>query len=87
VAGVTTSAEEAKTAFETLEIGSDAVLLDSDDPDEIRRTVEIRDEAERESLDLEYAEVLAVERAGSADRVCVDTGTLLEHDEGCSWAR
>jgi len=77
-----TSAEEAKTAFETLEIGSDAVLLDSDDPDEIRRTVEIRDEAERESLDLEYAEVLAVERAGSADRVCVDTGTLLEHDEG-----
>ncbi|PGF15562.1 3-dehydroquinate synthase II [Natrinema sp. CBA1119] len=81
VAGVT-SAEEAKTAFETLEIGSDAVLLDSDDPDEIRRTVEIRDEAERESLDLEYAEVLAVERAGSADRVCVDTGTLLEHDEG-----
>ncbi|ELZ25999.1 3-dehydroquinate synthase II [Natrinema limicola] len=81
VAGVT-SAEEAKTAFETLEIGSDAVLLDSDDPDEIRKTVEVRDEAARESLDLEYAEVLDVERAGSADRVCVDTGSLLEHDEG-----
>ncbi|SDD20095.1 3-dehydroquinate synthase II [Natrinema hispanicum] len=81
VAGVT-SAEEAKTAFETLEIGSDAVLLDSDDPDEIRKTVEVRDEAARESLDLEYAEVLDVERAGSADRVCVDTGNLLEHDEG-----
>ncbi|WP_049926173.1 3-dehydroquinate synthase II [Halopiger goleimassiliensis] len=81
VAGVT-SAEEAKTAFETLEIGADAVLLDSDDPDEIRRTVEVRDEAERESLDLEYAEVLEVERAGSADRVCIDTGNLLDHDEG-----
>ncbi|WP_265110366.1 3-dehydroquinate synthase II [Halosolutus halophilus] len=81
VAGVT-SAEEARTAFETLEIGADAVLLDSDDPDEIRGTVEIRDEAERESLDLEYAEVLDVERVGSADRVCVDTGSLLEHDEG-----
>jgi len=81
VAGVT-SAEEAKTAFETLEIGSDAVLLDSDDPDEIRKTVEVRDEAARESLDLEYAEVLDVERAGSADRVCVDTDNLLEHDEG-----
>jgi len=81
VAGVT-SAEEAKTAFETLEIGSDAVLLDSDDPDEIRKTVEVRDEAARESLDLQYAEVLDVERAGSADRVCVDTGNLLEHDEG-----
>ncbi|SFB71420.1 3-dehydroquinate synthase II [Halobiforma haloterrestris] len=81
VAGVT-SAEEAKTAFETLEIGADSVLLDSDDPDEIRRTVEVRDEAERETLELEYAEVLDVERVGSADRVCVDTGNLLEHDEG-----
>ncbi|NEU57659.1 3-dehydroquinate synthase II [Halorussus sp. MSC15.2] len=81
VAGVT-SAEEAKTAFETLEIGSDAVLLDSGDPDEIRRTVEVRDEAERETLDLDWAEVTAVERTGSADRVCVDTGSLMEHDEG-----
>jgi 3-dehydroquinate synthase II len=81
VAGVT-SAEEAQTAFETLELGSDAVLLDSDDPDEIRETVEVRDEAERETLDLDWAEVTAVERTGSADRVCVDTGNLLDHDEG-----
>lgn len=81
VAGVS-SADGAKTAFETLEIGADAVLLDSDDPDEIRRTVEIRDEAERENLDLEYAEVVDIEQIGSADRVCVDTGSLLEHDEG-----
>ncbi|AXR80920.1 3-dehydroquinate synthase II [Natrarchaeobaculum sulfurireducens] len=81
VAGVTTP-EEAKTAFETLEIGSDAVLLDSDDPDAIRETVEVRDEAERERLELEYAEVLEVERIGSADRVCIDTGNLLDHDEG-----
>jgi 3-dehydroquinate synthase II len=81
IAGVT-SAEEARTAFETLEIGADAVLLDSDDPDEIRRTVEIRDAADRESLELEYADVLDVEQVGSADRVCVDTGSLLEHDEG-----
>ncbi|ELZ14760.1 3-dehydroquinate synthase [Haloterrigena salina JCM 13891] len=81
IAGVTT-ADEAKTAFETLELGADAVLLDSDSPDEIRETVEVRDEAERESLDLEYAEVLDIEQIGSADRVCVDTGSLLEHDEG-----
>jgi 3-dehydroquinate synthase II len=81
IAGVT-SAEEAKTAFETLEIGSDAVLLDSDDPDEIRETVEVRDEAERETLDLDWAEVTTVERTGSADRVCVDTGSLMDHDEG-----
>ncbi len=81
VAGVTTP-EEAKTAFETLEIGADAVLVDSDDPDVIRETVEVRDEAERERLELEHAEVLEVERVGSADRVCIDTGNLLDHDEG-----
>jgi 3-dehydroquinate synthase II len=81
IAGVQT-AEEARTAYETLELGADAVLLDTDDPDEIRKTVEIRDEVDRESLDLEYAEVTAVEQTGSADRVCIDTGSLMDHDEG-----
>lgn len=81
VAGVK-SAEEARTAFETLEAGSDGVLLDTDDPDEIRRTVGVRDDAERERLDLTWAEVTAIERTGIADRVCVDTGSLFEHDEG-----
>ncbi|WP_224447548.1 3-dehydroquinate synthase II [Haloprofundus salilacus] len=81
VAGVT-SAEEARAAFETLEHGADGVLLDSDNPDEIRETVKVRDATEREQLDLQWAEVVSVERVGMADRVCVDTGSLLEHDEG-----
>jgi 3-dehydroquinate synthase II len=81
VAGVTT-AEEARTAFETLEQGADGVLLDSDDPDQIRETCEIRDAAEREHLDLQWAEITAIERTGMADRVCVDTGSLMDHDEG-----
>ena len=81
VAGVQDSTE-ARTAFETLEKGADAVLLDTDDPDEIRRTVNVRDDVEREQLDLEWAEVVSIEATGSADRVCVDTGSLLEDDEG-----
>ena len=81
VAGVE-DAEAAATAFETLEIGVDDVLLDTDDPDEIRRTVDVRDRSERERLDLRYAEVQAVEETGGADRVCIDTGSLLEDDEG-----
>ncbi|MDG5775056.1 3-dehydroquinate synthase II [Haloarculaceae archaeon H-GB1-1] len=81
VAGVQT-AEEARTAYETLELGADAVLLDSDDPDEIRETVEVRDEMQRETLDLQWAEITKIEQTGSADRVCVDTGSLMEHDEG-----
>jgi len=81
VAGVRNAAE-ARTAFETLEIGAEAVLLDTDDPDEIRATVELRDEIDREHLDLSWAEVTAVERTGSADRVCIDTGSLLGDTEG-----
>ncbi|MCG1002230.1 MULTISPECIES: 3-dehydroquinate synthase II [Halobacterium] len=81
VAGVE-SAAEAETAFETLDIGADAVLLDSDDPDEIRRTVQARDAAERERLDLAWVTVTEIEEAGSADRVCVDTGSLMDDDEG-----
>ena len=81
VAGVQTAAE-AETAFETLDIGADGVLLDTDDTDEIRDTVRVRDATTRESVDLEYAEVLAVESAGSADRVCVDTASMLDDDEG-----
>jgi len=81
VAGVT-DAEEARTAFETLEIGADAVLLDADDPDVIRETCEVRDAADRESLELSWGEVVEVEPVGSADRVCVDTGSLMDDDEG-----
>jgi 3-dehydroquinate synthase II len=81
VAGVTT-ADEARTAFETLELGADAVLLDTDDPDEIRKTVEVRDESGRERLDLTTAEVTKIEQTGSADRVCIDTANLMDHDEG-----
>ena len=81
VAGVQT-AKEARTAFETLEVGVDAVLLDTDDHDEIRGTVEERDATERESLDLVWAEVTDIEQTGSADRVCVDTASLMDDDEG-----
>jgi len=81
ITGVQT-AEDARTAYETLELGVDGVLLDTDDVDEIRKTVEVRDEAGREQVDLEFATVTAIEQTGSADRVCIDTGNLMDHDEG-----
>jgi len=81
IAGVR-NAQEAQTAFETLELGADGVLLDTDDPDEIRRTVEVREQLEREQLDLEWATVTEIEQTGSADRVCIDTGSLMDDDEG-----
>ncbi len=81
VAGATT-ADEARTAFETLEIGADGVLMDADDPGAIRGAVEARDAADRETLDLRRAEVTAIEQTGMADRVCIDTGSLMDDSEG-----
>jgi len=81
VAGATTAAE-ARTAFETLEIGADGVLLDTDSPAEIRGAVKARDAAARESLTLTTATVTAIEPTGMADRVCIDTGSLMSDDEG-----
>lgn len=81
VAGVT-DAEEARTAFETLELGADGVLLDTDDAGEIHETVSVRDDVERETLTLQWAELTEIERTGSADRVCVDTSSMMSNDEG-----
>ncbi|MFB6282836.1 MAG: 3-dehydroquinate synthase II [Halobacteria archaeon] len=81
IAGVD-SAEEAETAFETLEKGSDGVLLDTEDPGEIKDTVKVRDEHESEDLELVEAEVTKIEATDMGDRVCVDTATLMEHGEG-----
>lgn len=81
IAGVT-SAEEALTAFETLEIGANGVLLDTDDIGEISDTVAVRDDVERETLDLSWATVTEIESTGSADRVCVDTGSIMDDSEG-----
>ncbi len=46
IAGVRT-AEDARTAYETLELGADGVLLDTDEDDELRVSVEVRDELVR----------------------------------------
>jgi len=81
VAGVD-SAEEAKTAFETMEMGADGVLLDTNDPGEIKETVRERDRFESEELELVDATVTAIEPTEMGDRVCVDTATLMEHGEG-----
>lgn len=74
--------EGARTAFETLEVGADGVLLETTDPGVIEATIEERNRAGGPAIDLEWATVVATEPAGLADRVCIDTGSMLEPDEG-----
>ncbi len=81
IAGVQ-NAEEAKLALETLEHGSDGVLLDTDDLSEIKRVIAIRDRSGMEKIPLVKARVTKVKPVGMGDRVCVDTASLMVPGEG-----
>jgi 3-dehydroquinate synthase II len=75
------SAQEALLAVTTLESGTAGVLLVTDDPAEIKRTVAaVKSEAEQ--VRLQPATITEVRAAGMGDRVCVDTCTNMGVGEG-----
>ncbi len=74
--------EEAKLALETMEHGSDGVLLSSNDGAEIRKLGELIDKASKETYDLKAATVTKVESVGIGDRVCIDTCSMMQVGEG-----
>lgn len=76
-----TDAVEAKTMVQVLEKGADGVLLVSEDPGEIRKTVgSIRELSEK--VDLVTAKITEVTTLGMGDRVCVDTCSMMSPGEG-----
>jgi len=81
IAGVK-NAEETKLALETLEHGSDGVLLDTDDLSEIKKVISVRDRSGMEKISLVKATVTKVKPVGMGDRVCVDTASLMVPGEG-----
>jgi len=76
------SAEEAKLALGTLEMGSDGVLLESMNLSEIKLVEKAAEESERRHLDLIPAKVISVKPVGMGDRVCVDTASMMSLGEG-----
>lgn len=74
--------EEAKLALETMEHGSDGVLLSSNDGNEIRRLGSLIEKTSKEIYELKEATVTKVESVGLGDRVCVDTCSIMEVGEG-----
>ncbi|AEH60144.1 3-dehydroquinate synthase II [Methanosalsum zhilinae DSM 4017] len=74
--------EEAKLAFETMEHGADGVLLDTDNPDQIKNTVSVAEKISAGKLNLKPALIRRVEPVGMGDRVCVDTCNLMKPGEG-----
>jgi 3-dehydroquinate synthase II len=75
------SAKEAKVALETLELGSDGVVLKTASLKELKQTAEF---AKKGSLALELVavEVTCVKEIGTGARSCIDTCELMKPGEG-----
>jgi 3-dehydroquinate synthase II len=74
--------EEAKLALETLEYGTDGVLLIPNDISQIKKVAEFIEKIDSETYQLVAANVTKVEPVGSGDRVCVDTCSMMKVGEG-----
>ncbi|MFQ5800445.1 MAG: 3-dehydroquinate synthase II [Candidatus Hydrothermarchaeales archaeon] len=80
LAGVT-SAEKAKTAFETLEIGVDGVMLQTGNINTIKAVSDLVVSG-TVRLELKVGTVKTLKPVVMGDRVCIDTASLLNVGEG-----
>ena len=73
--------EEAKLVLETLELGTDGVLLQASDAAELMKSVAlVRDQAPK--FEMVPAKVTSVKQISTGARVCVDTCDLMVTGEG-----
>jgi 3-dehydroquinate synthase II len=73
--------DEASVAIKTLEKGADGILIDTDDPAKIREIA--RAISSRQSkIGLIPATITVIKDAGTGDRVCIDTCSLMVPGEG-----
>lgn len=75
------STKEAKVALETLELGSDGVVLKTSSVEELKETAEFA-KKESSSLKLVDVEVVEVKEIGTGARACIDTCELMKPGEG-----
>ena len=76
-----TNSEEAKVALETLELGTDGVLLKTSQIEEVLRTIAIV-KPEALKLEMTAAKIVSTKPIGNGARVCVDTCDLMTQGEG-----
>ncbi|HDI72847.1 MAG: 3-dehydroquinate synthase II [Candidatus Altiarchaeales archaeon] len=76
-----TNKEDAKLALETLELGTDGVLVNADSS-EIKKIKELIDEISTEKIELTTVKITQVKPVGMGDRVCVDTCSMFNIGEG-----
>jgi len=84
------TAEEGRTALETLEIGVDGIVTNLTDPKEIEKIYNTLKEVRTRALEVESseriqllsAEISEIKPLGSGARVCIDTCDLMKEGEG-----
>lgn len=75
------SAEEAKIALETLELGADGILLRDPDPDELMETAAIV-KRKVPKIELTSVKIVEIKHIGIGARACVDTCDFMKSGEG-----
>ena len=75
------SLKEAKVALETLELGSDGVVLKTESLEELKK-ISIFAKKEALALELVAVDVVRVKEIGTGARACIDTCELMKPGEG-----
>jgi 3-dehydroquinate synthase II len=75
------NAEDARLVLETLELGTDGVLMKASDADELMKTIALV-KKQAPKIELVPAKVTAVKQISTGARVCVDTCDLMAPGEG-----
>ena len=75
------SAEDSRLVLETLELGTDGVLLESNNVEEMEKTIALV-KKEDTKIKLIKAKVSTIKQIGTGARVCVDTCDLMSAGEG-----
>ena len=76
-----TNAEEAKVAVDTLELGTNGVLLRTSDPEELKKTIAVV-KPDALNLDMAVAKIITTKPISNGARVCVDTCDMMSEGEG-----
>ena len=82
IVAAASNVEEAKTALETLEVGTDGVIFEPKDFATIKDIANLIDKLSSESYELVDMTITNVKSLGSGDRVCIDTTTMMKPGEG-----
>ncbi len=76
------SVDEAQLAIETLEVGTDGVIFEPQEFNQIKDIAKLIDEVSSETYNLHDATITNVKALSSGDRVCIDTTTMMHPGEG-----